>query len=873
VEIQPGKRLGPYEIISLLGAGGMGEVYRARDTRLDRSVALKILPPRASATTMARERFEREARAISALQHPNICTLFDVGSDNGTEYLVMELLDGEPLADRIGKGPLPLDQVLRIGAQIADALAKAHRAGIVHRDLKPANVMLTRSGPKLLDFGLARRAVEPTQSQPLTGHDAPTAIEKPLTSDGMILGTLPYMAPEQLEAKATDARTDLFALGAVLYEMLTGRRAFQANSQASLITKIMSEQPPAIETLQPIAPASLNRLVMKCLAKDPDERWQSAADVADELRWIAEAPATQAVTKKAKPFAWIAAAALALIASGLGIALLRRPTATPQTVRFTIPPPENDGHFAINDPLFDGIAVSPDGRAVAYVAWDAGHSRRRLWLRRLDGVAAPLEGTEGAASPFWSPDSSSIGFRLDNKLKIATFDPPGVQNVCDITSGGVSATWMADGTIVFNTMITQRGLWAVPSRGGTPRKLLNAPQGVFDAVAPRAIGNTRSFFFSAVTGHGTDLWIGDLDGHARKLLDNAGRVAYDPPYVVFVREGRFFAQRFDERKLELTGDATGMFDGVWFYRTIGSTQADAGGGTLVWASALFASSVRWLDRSGRDIGEALPTQPYRNELRISPDGKRLLLTINDLHTLNGDLWMADLQRGSLTRLTFGEHDYDTPLWSADGRNIAYGTDDGGPPHIVARALGGGPERPLAPVRGVQFASDRLRDGRVLFHETSRNSNSDIFLGRAGGSAEPWLQTPASEGDAHISPDQRWVAYASSASGRLEIYIAPLDHHAEPVLVSNDGGDLPMWSRDGATLYWKNGHSLFAAPVHARGDTIEAGAPAKLYTASQTIECFDVAPDGRILVVLRQLEPMTQPLTAITNWKQQLDAKK
>jgi hypothetical protein len=432
---------------------------------------------------------------------------------------------------------------------------------------------------------------------------------------------------------------------------------------------------------------------------------------------------------------------------------------------------------------------------------------------------------------------------------------------------------MADGTILFNSMVTQPGVWAVSGRGGTPRKLLSAPQRIFDFVAPRAIGRTRSFFITAVAEHGTELWLGDLDGHARKLLDDAGRVAYDPPFVVFVRDGRFFAQRFDERRLELTGDAVGMFDGVWFYRTIGATHADAAGGTLVWASPALASSVHWLDRSGRDLGEALPTQPYRNEFRISPDGRRLVLTINDLHTLNGDLWVADLQRRALTRVTFGEHDYDTPLWSADGRTLAYVSDAGGPPHVMARALGGGPERPLAPVRGVQFASDWLRDGRIFFNETSRTSNSDIFLGGPAGTAEPWLQTPASEGEARISPDQRWVVYTSSASGHYEIYVAPLDHHSEAVRVSDDGGDEPAWSHDGATVYWKKGASLYAAPLHASGDTMEPGKPVTLYTANHAIECFDIAPDGRILVAVRELEPSTQPLTAIVNWKQQLEAKK
>src|SRR6266542_1290365 len=335
--LSPGTRLGPYEVVSLIGAGGMGEVYRARDTRLDRTVALKVLSAHVAATSTARERFEREARAISALNHPNICTLFDVGSANGTEYLVMELIDGEALDDRLGKGPLPAEAVLRIGAAVADALARAHRGGIVHRDLKPGNIMLTKSGPKLLDFGLARKAAEEAEA---VAHDAETRVEKALTADGTILGTLPYMAPEQLEGHDTDARTDIFALGTVLYEMTTGQRAFKAKSQASLITKIMSEQPTPIGQLQPITPLGLHRLIMKCLAKDPDERWQCASDVASELRWIAEsdATATAATTTAARRplVAWAVAAVGVLAAIILGVALLRRPVSATRTLRFSI---------------------------------------------------------------------------------------------------------------------------------------------------------------------------------------------------------------------------------------------------------------------------------------------------------------------------------------------------------------------------------------------------------------------------------------------------------------------------------------------------------------------------------------------------------
>jgi hypothetical protein len=587
VQVAPGTRFGPYEIVSLLGAGGMGEVYRARDTRLDRAVALKILPVAVSSTTMARERFEREARAISTLQHPNICALFDVGSAGGAEYIVMELLEGESLADRIARGRLPLDAVLHIGASIADALSKAHRAGIIHRDLKPGNIMLTKNGPKLLDFGLARRA---QSSQPMIGLDAPTAVERPLTGDGMILGTLPYMAPEQLEARPGDARTDIFALGAVLYEMTTGRRAFQAESQASLLTKIMNEQPPAIETLQPVAPSSLNRLVMKCLAKDPDERWQTASDVADELLWIAEGGATlPAATVESKPprAAWFAAAIATLVAIALAVVLLRRPAATQHTLRFTIELPAKTQFVMI--PTWRTLAVSPNGQRVVFcLADDHG---RRLWMRDLSHAdAAPVDGTDGASSPFWSPDGRSIGFASGGKLKTVSLDSAGVQTVCDLTGAALSATWLPDGTIVYSEHNAGTGFFAVPAIGGTARPLFTPKNGT-DAAGPTASGSTGAFFFSIVNGSTTDLWIGGIDGRApRELLKDAGRAMYDPPYLLYVRDSTLFAQRFDEGKLWPTGKAVPVINGVFFIKAIGLSEADAAGNTLVYAVPAFSST-------------------------------------------------------------------------------------------------------------------------------------------------------------------------------------------------------------------------------------------------------------------------------------------
>jgi eukaryotic-like serine/threonine-protein kinase len=862
--LSPGTRLGPYEVVSLIGAGGMGEVYRARDTRLDRTVALKVLPQHISATSSGRERFEREARAISALNHPNICTLFDVGSENGTEYLVMELIDGESLTDRIAKGPLPLDAVLRIGAAVASALTKAHQSGIIHRDLKPGNIMLTKSGPKLLDFGLARKAAEEMGA---TSHDAETRVEKEaLTAEGTILGTLPYMAPEQLEGEATDARTDIFALGTVLYEMTTGKRAFSAKSQASLISKIMSEHPRPIGELQPVAPAALHRLIMKCLAKDPDERWQCAADIASELRWITESdePATVTTSSRRPLAAWLVAAVCGLIAIVLAIALLRRPAPTTKSLRFSIPPPDGGG-FVL--PTTSGaIAVSPDGTKIAYTARD-GKNVRQLWIYRLSrGVAKPLESTTLVSGPFWSPDGRSIGFLDGSKLKTVSIDEGTPQTICDATTGGLGATWMADGTIVFAQVPTSHGMFAVPSAGGTPRKLFAMKEGT-DVGGPQAIGATHHFFFNTIDPNGTALWIGDTDGGApRKLIDVAGRAQYDAPYLTFVRDGTLFVQRFDEKSFQLTGNAVPLVHDVLFYAPTGVSQHDAGGDALVWADAKQSTALTWIDRTGRVLGEALPSAAYAQG-RISPDGNRLVIAIVAAGTLTGDIYTADLLRKSLTRLTFADHDHTRPVWSPDGRSIAFNANLDGPPSVFVKQLGGGEEHPVTKSGTIQRVDDWMRDGSILYTSGEPASGSDIYVWSNDGSSKPWLQTPAGESGARISPDQRWVAYVSDDSGRQEVYVAPFDHHADRIRVSSDSGRAPAWSRDGHELYFVAGTGVYAAAVKTNGDSIDLGPPTRIYSTNQEISFVDAAPDGRLLVANRLIAPATQPLNVFVGWKE------
>jgi serine/threonine protein kinase/Tol biopolymer transport system component len=858
VALTPGTRLGPYEVVAPIGAGGMGEVYRARDTRLDRTVALKILPQHAT-TPEAKERFEREARAISSLNHPNICTLFDVGSEDGVAYLVMELVEGETLASRLAKGALPLDLALRLGATIAEGLAKAHRHGIIHRDLKPANVMLTKSGAKLLDFGLARRAGES-----LTTHDSPTVVGAPITSAGMIVGTLPYMPPEQLEGKPTDARSDIFALGAVLYEMITGQRAFNAESQASLITKIMSQQPAPIASLQPITPPALERLVSKCLEKDPDDRWQSAADVASELRWIAEGSgAASATPARARLLPWMIAGASLVIAAVLAsLFFARRSNVETPTIRFNVLPPHGLAFRTsfLNNPA----AVSPDGMQIAFVSSGEG----RLWIHDLvKGTARALDGTTGAASPFWSPDGHAVGFVTDTQIKTTDVEDGSVQTICELPRGDwAAATWLADGTIVY-ALIGGTSVYAVPSTGGASRKLFTLP-GYVGVGWPDAIGKTHSFFFSAIDAHTTALYVGDTIGTTpRKVADDVGQASYDPPYVTFAREGTLFAQHFDEGKLALTGVRTPIASNVWFYRPVGGSKHSAAGGTVISMGGALARHAIWIDASGHPADEALPDAAYTS-VRISPDGRRAAMTIADVRTRVSDLFIADVQRRSLNRFSFDEQDHSKAAWSRDGRSLTFSVDRNAPPHVFSQPLNGGTAIALTKPGTIQVPNDWSSDGRIFFSSAELKTGHDIFVRMPNGEVQPWLQTPNEELEARLSPDEKWIAYTANSSGRYEVYVAATDRSGEAIRVSVDGGSEPCWSPDGRNVCFLTAHEIYSVPVTPRGDAIDVGKPLRVYTTFDSVRGFDAAPDGRLLVLTEAAD--VKPMNVIVGWKRDVE---
>src|SRR5262245_51665427 len=647
-----GSRLGPYEILSPIGAGGMGEVYKARDTRLERTVAVKVLPAQLSVSSDARQRFEREAKTISQLSHPHICALYDVGREGETEYLVMELLEGETLTERLAKGALPLDPTLRFGQEIADALDKAHRQGIVHRDLKPGNVMLTKSGVKLLDFGLAK-AMSPASQSPTALTSLPTAMnEGNLTKEGTILGTFQYMAPEQLEGREADARSDLFALGATLYEMATGKKAFTGKTQASLIGSILRDEPPSVSSIAPMTPPAFDRVVKTCLAKDPDERWQTAHDVRLQLQWIAEGgsqaglPAPLAELRRSRErLAWaanIVTAALAIAATWLFLQSRREPARIVQSS--ILPPDKTEFNF-----LSGSMALSPDGRLIAFIAGNL------LWVRPLDGLSArPLAGTEGPTYPFWSPDSRSLGFFAGGKLRKIDVSGGPPETICDAPAAR-GGTWGRDGTIVFAPS-TRYPLHRVAASGGAvvPITKLDPSKGEISHRWPTFLPDGRHFLyvsFHAIGGSeqaNNSIFVGSLDSQRTEMLvrTNSNAIYSPPGYLLYWRENVLLAQPFSAKSLRLTAEPFPVAEPVQYAQGFGNAIFSVSqNGLLAYqrGRGSVPSQLTWFDRAGRQLEAAAPPGDYRNPA-ISHDGQKVLVDVPATQTLGDDVWVSDLVR-------------------------------------------------------------------------------------------------------------------------------------------------------------------------------------------------------------------------------------
>ena len=885
MELTAGFRLGPYEILAPLGAGGMGEVYRARDTRLDRTVAIKVLPQHLSSSPEVRQRFEREAKTISQLSHPHICALYDVGREGEIEYLVMEYLDGVTLSDRLAKGPLPLEQTLRFGVEVADALDKAHRQGIVHRDLKPSNVMLTKSGVKLLDFGLAK-AFEPAASkESLTSQPTRQA----LTQEGTILGTFQYMAPEQLEGKAADARTDIWALGCVLHEMATGQKAFAGASRASLIGAILHTEPPPISTVQPMSPPALDRVVKTCLAKDPEDRWQSAADIKRELKWVAEgsaagvaAPVAVASRRRSRErIAWTGFAAAGLAALLLAVRILgRSPRATGSVRASILLPARAEDQYLVCPEL------SPDGRTIAFSS--AGFLEvSQVWLRPLGSDdSRPVPGTEGASFAFWSPDGRSLGFFANRKLK--RIDPAGgsAETICDITDEGRGGTWNREGVIVFSPG-RNTGLWRVRASGGNPEPLTrpDAARGDASHRWPFFLPDGRHLLYVAMpnTGPKTALFYASVDGKEnRLLLEDASNTVFAKGHLLFVRKGKLFAQPFDPASGRLSASPAGIAEGIGV--GFGVTRAmfsSSENGDLVYISRplLERSTLEWIDRSGKRLAGTGETQDWYDPA-ISPDGTRLAVGIGDERAEQGNLWILDLSKGTRTRLTFGPGSAWSPIWSSDSSRIAYVRQaEQGKPGIYAKsASGAGAEEELvAPGAlgdlGDLWISYWSSDGKplILTLFSTKKGNYGIWTVALSGDrrAQPLIETPADETNPSVSPDGRWIAYDSRESGRDEIYVQAFSGSGSKFQISTAGGQWPAWRQDGKELFFLSlDNRLMSVPVQTT-PSFESGTPVA-FSDPLKVDHFAMMPDGaRFLVQFPLPEPIARSARLILNWPAEL----
>ncbi|MDA2927154.1 protein kinase [Acidobacteria bacterium AH-259-G07] len=869
-----GTRLGPYEIVSLLGAGGMGEVYRARDTRLDRTVAIKVLPSEISAQEDLRQRFEREARVISSLNHPHICVLHDVGRQDGVDYLVMEYLEGETLAKRLTKGPLPLEQVLEYAAQTADALDKAHRQGVVHRDLKPANIMLTKSGVKLLDFGLAK--LRPPEAA-VGGLTALPTEQKSLTAEGTILGTLQYMAPEQLEGEEADARTDIFALGALIYEMATAKKAFEGKSQASLIAKILGSDPAPMTTMQPMTPPALDRAMQNCLAKEPDERWQTAHDVLLELKWIAEAgsqvgiPAPVVARRKSRE--WLMRALMAvlfLVALGLAVVHFGEVLEEKHGTRFLVSPGEE-----IDFRPWDLPVISPDGRLLAFTG--ASEGKELLWVRPMDSLGAqPLPGTEEAYSPFWSPDSRFIGFFAGGKLKKVEASGGPVLTLCDAPSSR-GGTWNGNGVIVFAPTPTD-GLYRVPESGGeaTPVTTLEKSAGERTHRWPHFLPDGHHFLYAvdAEQSGQSGIYLGSLDSkEVTRLLDDYSSPGYTPPgYLLFVRQGTLMAQPFDTKDLTITNQAFPVAEQqVGFL--LGRFSASQNGALAYFASTSANSQLVWFDRQGKQLGRVGEPGEYV-QIVLSPDEKRVAVALVDPQSGNADIWLVELSSSIFSRFTFDPSRDGDPVWSPDGRQLVFQSARKGRPDLFQKLVGGGQEEVLFESNENKYPEDWSSDGRfIVFISINGRTVHALPL---SGDQEPMrvLETPFDKDEFHFSPDGRWIAYNSDESGRWEVYVASFPDFTEKRQVSNSGGVQALWRKDGKELFYLGLDGKLRAVAVKAGSSLETGIPQVLFETKVRVspiwDQYCVTGDGQRFLINEPAEDVSSPITVVLNWTAELN---
>ncbi len=890
--IELGSRLGPYEILERIGAGGMGEVFRALDTRLDRVVAIKILPQEFAASPRARARFEREAKLLSQLSHPNICVIHDVGESvdassgpgdpaSPTRYLVMEYLEGESLAQRLTRGPLPVEQVLRFGAQVADALEKAHRSGVVHRDLKPGNVMITRSGAKLLDFGLAKEAASRSSgSSPDTA--APTE-RVSITEEGRIVGTFSYMAPEQIEGLDADARTDVFALGALLYEMMTGKRAFQGTSKISLIAAIATGQPAPMHELQPLTPPALEHVVLRCLEKDPDDRWQSSHDIKVELEWISQVGSRagfsiprlwrKRLTQRAP--VWLAATLVFAVAVA-GALLIGSSSRDEHPLTVELTPPAGERYLAGGNAGGPAV-ISPDGRRIVYKGEKNGVSS--LWVRSLDsGESRPVPNTRDAYFPFWAPDSRRIGFFGAGGLRRVDVDG-GENTLLADARNGRGGAWNADGTIVFSPDV-QSPLFRVAENGGTVTPLTTVEPSFSTHRWPSFLPDGRHLLYFAashrdLTQAGSSVFITSLDDtRPRLVVSNASNGVFADGHLLYVRDRTLWAQPMSVdgelrgRAKQLAGDA--MYDAdVW--RAGFSVSTD---GTLTYhrGDLRIESQLAWLDRQGKQV-DVIGTPAKFWEIATSPDGSRAALSIGDPLR---QLWVVDLPHKTRSRLTLDLPWAGGPVWSRDGAAIYFTALEGSTSTIMRRRLADGVETEVARFDEIVWPAVVGEDETELIVSQEKSGDLMRLRTREPGTLEPFIaDRQAREQLPTGSPDGRWIAYSSDETGAFEVYAARMDDPAGKIQVSHGGGTQALWRPDNREIYYVgNDGELTARSIDTLAKDLDLGDPRPLFRVptalgmSATRVCAPTA-DGQRFLVIRPVENEAPVLRLVTNWRETL----
>jgi eukaryotic-like serine/threonine-protein kinase len=855
MSLSPGTRLGPYEILAPIGAGGMGEVYRARDPRLNRDVAIKVSVAQFS------ERFEREAKAIAALNHPNICQIYDVGPD----FLVMEYVEGKPL-----QGPVPLKEALTLAGQILDGLDAAHRKGITHRDLKPGNILVGKEGVKVLDFGLAKFE---------RAHVPDDLIEtRPLTNEGAILGTLQYMSPEQVEGREADARSDIFAFGLVLFELITGKPAFESKSKASLIASILKEQPRPLKDLQPLTPPALERVVQTCLEKDPDKRWQSAREVRHALEWISAEPQPAPAPPPKSKILQIAGGATVLIALVALIAWWRtHPAEQPlkPMVRLDVDlgPDVSLGGAVQGGAAGAGAVVSPDGSQLVYV------SQGRLFVRQLNQTSATeLQGTQGGGTAFFSPDGQWVAFFAQGKLKKVPLAGGAVTELCGAPTAR-GGTWGEDGNIIAS-LTSAGGLWRVPAAGGKPTPATELTEGEVTQRFPQLLPGGKAVLFTSHTGvtgfDGAKIEVLSFADHRRKTLVQGGSFARYLPtgHLLYVNRGTLFGVRLDLKRMEVRGTAVPLLQDVAYSNQFGVAQFDiSNSGTLVYQTARSESEMRtiqWLDQSGQ-MKPLLAKPGIYSGPKISPDGQRLALYTSD--GANSDIWNYEWLRDVLTRLTFGTSSV-SPIWSADGRYIVFQTQGTG--MFWIRADGSGKPQPLTKSKNQQFPDSFAPDGKWLsFHEETVDTGNDIWTlplennrdGLRAGKPEQFLQTPFNEGVSNFSPDGRWLAYTSNESGRDQVYVRTFPDKGTKWQISNGGGEGPVWSRRRNELFFRGpDNRMMVATYAVKEDSFIAEKP-QVWSERRigAGPSYDISTDGKRFAVIMPVEPenVQQPQNHIT----------